>query len=78
MTAARVVVWLAAVVVLGICVYAFVRGSYNHGRWEDNSLAWYFLAKGIFCSVSLVLSLRILEVLSRMEAHGNPSRWPDE
>ena len=78
MTAARVVVWLAAVAVLAICVYIFVKGSLRDGRWHEDLLAWYFLAKGIFCSISLVLSLRVVEILSRMAAQGNPSRWHDE
>jgi hypothetical protein len=67
MSAFRFAVWAAAAVVWGICLYAFLRGSYRHGGgWEDNALAWYFLAKGIFCSVSLVLAGRMVELLARL------------
>jgi hypothetical protein len=67
MSAFRLAVWTAAAAVWGICFYAFLRGSHrNGGGWEDNFLAWYFLAKGIFCSVSLVLAGRMVELRTRL------------
>ncbi len=55
----------AALVVLGICLYAFLLGNkVFEGRFENDTIAWYFLAKGIFCSLSLSLSVRVLEALS--------------
>jgi hypothetical protein len=74
MTAFRFAVWSAAAAVLGICVYVFFTGSFQGGRWKDDLLCWYFLAKGIFCSVSLVLTGRMVELLSRL---GNPTRLPE-
>lgn len=54
----------AAIVVLGICIYAFLLGSkVFEGKFEPEAIPWYILAKGIFCSVSLVASSRILDVL---------------
>jgi len=78
MSLLRPIVWLAAAAVLAICVYIFIKGSVRDGRWHEDLLAWYFLAKGIFCSLSLILSLRLLEVLSRMAKQGEPPRFPDE
>ena len=72
----RPIVYLAAAAVLAICVYIFLKGSLREGRWHEDLLAWYFLAKGIFCSLSLVLSLRLLEVLSQMAKQSEPPRFP--
>ena len=56
----------AAVVVFLICLYAFLLGNkVFHGDFENDAISWYILAKGIFCSLSLLLSLTILEVLKR-------------
>jgi hypothetical protein len=33
------------------------------GKFENEAIAWYIFAKGIFCSVSLIASSRILDVL---------------
>ena len=55
----------AAGVVLAICVYAFLLGNkVFEGKFDNDGIAWYFLAKGIFCSISLSLSVRVLEALS--------------
>ena len=72
----RPIVYFAAAAVLAICVYIFLKGSLREGRWHEDLLAWYFLAKGIFCSLSLVLSLRLLEVLSQMAKQSEPPRFP--
>jgi len=54
----------AAVTVLVICIYAFLLGSeVFEGNFKTDPIAWYILAKGIFCSVSLVASSRILDTL---------------
>ena len=56
----------AAAVVLGICVYSFLLGNkVFESKFENDAISWYFLAKGIFCSLSLYLSVRMLEVLSK-------------
>ena len=33
------------------------------GTFENNEVAWYFLANGIFCSLSLFLSVDLLEAI---------------
>jgi hypothetical protein len=65
---------MAAINVFVLCAYASVRFLFDRttGKFEDNAFSWYFLAKGIFCSVSLILSLRILEVLARIARHSTP------
>ena len=56
----------AAVIVFLICVYAFLLGNrVFQGRFENDPVSWYFLAKGIFCGLSLYISSRVLEVLSK-------------
>ncbi len=58
----------AAVAVLAICVYTFLLGNkVFQGHFENDALSWYFLAKGIFCSISLSLSVRMLDVLGRSQ-----------
>jgi hypothetical protein len=59
--ALRLLIYPAALIVLGICVYTFLQGTrLLHGEYQDEMLAWYFLAKGIFCSLSLCLSCEVL------------------
>ncbi|MBI4971078.1 MAG: hypothetical protein HZC17_04480 [Candidatus Omnitrophica bacterium] len=59
------VVILAAIVVFGICVYSFLLGNeIFQGRFKNDAIGWYFLAKGIFCSLALYLILRILDVVT--------------
>lgn len=56
-------VYCAALAVFVICTYVFLRGNkVFEGKFDDDPLAWYFFAKGIFCSVSLVLTRELLEV----------------
>lgn len=64
MKAFGIIVKIAAVAVLAICVYIFLRGSPFDGEIGADLLSWYFLAKGIFCSCALWLGLRILETIS--------------
>ena len=57
---------LAAILVFGICVYSFLLGNeVFEGRFKNDAIAWYFLAKGIFCSLSLYLSVDIVEILRK-------------
>ena len=52
-------------VVFGLCFYTSDFDSQViAGRLKTEPFALYFLAKGIFCSVSLHFSVRILEALS--------------
>jgi hypothetical protein len=63
----------AAFIVLVLCVYAFLLGNkVFQGKFENEAIAWYILAKGIFCSVSLVATSRMLDVL--LERLGGPAR----
>lgn len=53
---------IVAVLVLLICVYSFLLGNdVFHGRFENDGLAWYFLAKGIFGAAALYLLVLIIE-----------------
>ncbi len=57
----KIVVYTAAVLVFGICVYTFLLGNkVFDGKFDNDGLAWYFLAKGIFCGLSLYLSYQLL------------------
>ena len=61
----KTLVIVAAWVVLAICVYVFLMGNeVFSGQLKNDGLSWSFLAKGIFCSLPLYLSVRLLEVLS--------------
>ena len=52
----------AAVIVFVICLYAFLLGNeVFEGHFKNEAIAWYILAKGIFCSVALVALSRILD-----------------
>ena len=60
----RKIVPPAAVIVFGICCYAFLLGNkVFEGKFENDAVSWYFLAKGIFCGLSLYLSCLVLETL---------------
>jgi hypothetical protein len=62
----KAVVITAAIVVFGICAYTFLLGNkVFEGKFDNDVFAWYFLAKGIFCSLALYLWVRVLEALSR-------------
>ena len=59
----KIVPW-AALVVFVLCVYAFLLGNkVFEGHFENDAVSWYFLAKGIFCGLSLYLSCLVLETL---------------
>jgi hypothetical protein len=60
------VISIAAILVFGICVYSFLLGNkVFEGQFEKDAIGWYFLAKGIFCSLSLYLSAEIVEILRK-------------
>ena len=45
-----------------ICIYAFLLGNkVFEEKFENEAIAWYILAKGIFYSVALVALSRILD-----------------
>ena len=64
MNGLRKIVSMAAVVVFFICLYTFMltNGAFS-GKFDNDPIGWYFLAKGIFCSLTLYLLVRVLEVL---------------
>ena len=56
---------LASVIVLLICIYSFLLGNNVFGgKFENEAIPWYFLAKGLFCSVALYLLAIIAEKLT--------------
>jgi hypothetical protein len=58
----KVVVGIVSLAVILICVYSFLLGNkVFEGKFENDFAAWYFLAKGLFCSVALSLMVMILE-----------------
>ncbi len=60
----KIIVKVAGVIVFLICLYAFFLGNkIFSGQFENDGIAWYFLAKGVFCSISLFLSVYILEAV---------------
>ena len=61
-------VTLAALAVLIICIYSFLLGNgVFAGKFDNESIAWYILAKGIFCSLALYLLGRIIEALQSIK-----------
>ena len=61
----KTVIFVAAVV-FSICLYTFfLTNKIFEGRFENDPIGWYFLAKGRFCGVSLYLSVLIIESLKR-------------
>lgn len=62
----KTLVSIAAIVVMAICGYSFLLGNdIFSGKFNNEAFAWYFLAKGIFCSLALYLLVRILESLTK-------------
>ena len=62
----KILVCIAAVIVCGICIYSFLGGNeVFDGKFKNDYIAWYFLAKGIFCSLALYLLVCVLEALSQ-------------
>jgi len=66
MSGLKIFVVVVAGAVLGICLYSFLLGNgVFEGRFKGDMVAWYFLAKGFFCSVALYLLVKILEAVRR-------------
>jgi hypothetical protein len=66
----KTVASIAAIVVLLICIYSFLLGNgVFKGTFENDPIGWYFLAKGIFCSLTLYLLVRVLEGLLGKKRH---------
>ncbi len=64
---AKPAVYTVAALVLGLCVYAFSLGTeLTQGHFKVDYLAVYFLAKGIFCAMSLILTYAVLEALRNL------------
>ncbi len=60
----KILINVSAVIVFFICLYCFLLGNkVFEGEFENDPISWYFLAKGIFCSLSLVLSCKIIEAV---------------
>ncbi len=58
------VVIAASIVIFAICAYAFLLGNkVFEGDFDNDAIAWYFLAKGIFCSLALYFLYLILEAV---------------
>jgi hypothetical protein len=54
----------AAVVVLLMCIYSFLLGNkVFDGKFENEAITWYILAKGIFSGVVLIALARIVDIL---------------
>jgi hypothetical protein len=61
----------AAAVVLAICVYTFLLGNEVFaGKFRNDGMAWYFLAKGIYCSLTMYLLALVLELLHQRKDQG--------
>jgi hypothetical protein len=64
----KIIIKVLACVVFAICFYAFLLGNkIFDGKFENDPIAWYFLAKGIFCSISLFISTDILEAIKNIK-----------
>ena len=62
----KTIVIIAALAVLLICIYSFLLGNeVFEGKFNNEAFAWYFLAKGIFCSFALYLLVCISERLHK-------------
>ena len=64
------IIRISAVVVFLICLYTFLLGNkVFSGKFDNDGIAWYFLAKGIFCSLSLFLSVEMLEAIKKLKGN---------
>jgi len=69
----KLIVRVSAIIVFLICLYTFLLGNkVFYGKFDNDGFAWYFLAKGIFCSLSLFLSVDILEGIRDLKGRNNP------
>lgn len=65
----KVLVIISSIAVFLICLYSFLLGNnVFEGKFSNEAIPWYFLAKGIFCSLSLyVLFLVLVELKKKGE-----------
>lgn len=64
MKSLKTVVYVIAAVVFIICFYSFLQGNgVFKGNFTGDAIAWYFLAKGFFCSTLLVLTAQLIEAI---------------
>ncbi|MCX5705508.1 MAG: hypothetical protein NTZ92_05590 [Candidatus Omnitrophica bacterium] len=55
----------ASIIIFIICVYSFLLGNnVFEGKFENEPIPWYFLAKGLFCGIALYLLAIIAEKLT--------------
>lgn len=53
---------IASLIIFLICFYTFLLGNeVFDGKFKNDVFSWYFLAKGIFCSLALYILGLILE-----------------
>jgi len=58
----------ASIIIFGICLYSFLLGNeVFQGHFSNDAIGWYFLAKGIFCSLALYLLVLLLEAIQGMK-----------
>ncbi|MGB2600783.1 MAG: hypothetical protein WBD00_07965 [Candidatus Omnitrophota bacterium] len=62
----KIFITIAAIIVFLICVYSFLLGNgIFEGKFNNDAIAWYMLAKGIFCSLAMYLLVCMLESLDK-------------
>jgi hypothetical protein len=55
---------ILSLIILAICVYSFLIGNeVFKGKFANDAISWYILAKGIFCSVMLYFIVLIMDIL---------------
>ena len=55
---------ISGIVILLMCLYSFLLGNkVFEGKFENEAISWYILAKGIFCPVALLALARIIDIL---------------
>jgi len=70
----KVTVCVSSILVFLICIYSFLLGNEVISKefsfrcaFANEPIAWYFLAKGIFCSLALWLLGEVLTTLRAMK-----------
>ncbi len=55
-----------------MCIYSFLLGNkVFYGKFENEAITWYILAKGIFCAVALVALARIIDLMIERMSGGS-------
>jgi hypothetical protein len=77
----KAIIYTAAILIFGICTYLFLDGNgVFKGELRSDAFAWYFFAKGIFCSLSLVLTRALLEAIGALRQSASavpPTFFPE-